>query len=43
MQSKIAKFQVENLEQRFEMGWSPKTVDYKLKTPEGTAAGSFDL
>lgn len=43
MQSKIAKFQVENLEQRFEMGWAAKKVDYKLKTPEGTAQGSFDV
>jgi hypothetical protein len=39
----MAKFQVETLEQRFEMGWAPKKWDYKAKTPAGTAQGSFDL
>jgi hypothetical protein len=43
MQTKIAKFQVENLEQRFEMGWSAEKVDYKVKTPEGTLGGSFKV
>lgn len=36
MQSKITKFQVENLEQRFEMGWGPKKVGGEVKTDSGT-------
>lgn len=41
MPQKLEKFQVEELEQRFEMGWSLKKVDYKLKTPEGTTGGTI--
>jgi hypothetical protein len=43
MSKKMAKFQVETLEQRFEMGWSAKKIDYKFKTPEGPIQGSFEL
>jgi hypothetical protein len=40
MQSKIAKFQVETLEQRFEMGWIEK-VGYEVKTSHGTIKGEI--
>lgn len=43
MSKKMAKFQVEALEQRFEMGWGPKKFEYKLKTPEGDVVGTIEL
>lgn len=43
MPQKLEKFQVEELEQRFEMGWKPKKADYKIKTPEGTIEHKYDL
>ena len=36
MSKKMAKFQVEALEQRFEMGWGPKKVGGEVKTDAGT-------
>jgi hypothetical protein len=35
-QNMIEKFQVEELEQRYEMGWKAKKVEAEVKTDSGT-------
>lgn len=36
MPEKLKQFQVEELEQRFEMGWKLKKVEAEVKTDSGT-------